>query len=129
LNIKGIGDCFIQFKDTKKKRLLKNALHVSELGINLVSQSKLVNNFTIGLPNLVLLVNNRTSDVLTEGKCINGLYYLPVRILKPKKPLLALLADSTSLNIEATASTTLVESTSSTLVDSTSFNIEEVTYF
>jgi len=75
----------------------------------------------------MLLVNNRTSNILIEGKCINRLYYLLVRILKPKRPLLALLANSTSLNIEATTSTTLVESTSSTLVNSTSFNIEEVT--
>jgi len=76
----------------------------------------------------MLLVNNRTSNILTEEKYINRLYYLPVRILKPKRPLLALLADSTSLNTEATASTTLVESTSSTLVSSTfSSNTEEVT--
>jgi len=75
----------------------------------------------------MLLVNNRISDILTEEKYINRLYYLPVRILKPKRPLLALLADSTSLNTEATTSTTLVESTSSTLVDSTFSNIEEVT--
>jgi len=76
----------------------------------------------------MLLVNNCINDILIEGKCINGLYYLLVRILKPKRPLLALLANSTSSNTEATASTTLIEFTSLTLVGSTfSSNTEEVT--
>ena len=84
LNILGIGHCLIQFKDTKKRGLLKNALHVLDLGVNLISQSKMVNNFTIRLPNIALIVNLQTCKILTRATIRNGLYYLPIRILKPE---------------------------------------------
>src|SRR5208337_5112920 len=47
LNIKGIGNLYIRYKDTGKKRLLKNTFHVPELGINIISQSKIKNNRSI----------------------------------------------------------------------------------
>ena len=84
LNIKGIGSIYIKFKDTHKKRLLNNVLHVPELGVNILSQSKLVNNFTIIMPYNCLIVDIKTSEILTTGHIQNGLYYLDVQILKEK---------------------------------------------
>ena len=43
IKILGIGNVYVQFKDTGVKLLLRNVLHVPELGINLINQSKMNN--------------------------------------------------------------------------------------
>src|SRR5208337_1846448 len=85
LNIKGIGNSYIRYRDTGKKRLLKNALHVPELGINIISQSKMKNHLSITTPITILLIDIKTGELLTKGKIIKGLYYLPIQVLYPKK--------------------------------------------
>src|SRR5208337_2180900 len=47
LNIKGIGNLYIRCRDTGKKRLLKNVLHVPEFNMNIISQSKIKNHLLI----------------------------------------------------------------------------------
>ena len=83
--IKGIGNAYIIFTDTGEKRLLKNALHVPDLGVNIISQSKIANHIAILTPSILFLVNKDTSSLLTIGKNISNLYYLPIKVLKPKE--------------------------------------------
>src|SRR5208337_3846918 len=85
LNIKGIGNSYIRYKDTGKKRLLKNALHVPEFGINIINQSKTKNHLSITTPIAILLIDIKTGELLTKGEMIKGLYYLPIQVLHPKE--------------------------------------------
>ena len=84
LNILGKGTAYVKFKDTRKKRLLADVLHVTELGVNIISQSSLINNFTITTPNSCIICDIHTSEVLTTGKMKNGLYWLDIEIMNPK---------------------------------------------
>ena len=74
LNILGKGTAYVKFKDTRKKRLLANILHVTKLGVNIISQSSLINNFTITIPNSCIICDIYTSEVLTTRKMKNSLY-------------------------------------------------------
>src|SRR5208337_4867757 len=85
LNIKGIGNLYIRCRDTGKKRLLKNVLHVPELGINIISQSKTKNHLSITTPIAILLIDIKTGELLTKGEIIKGLYYLPIQVLHSKE--------------------------------------------
>ena len=79
----GIGNAYIRCIDTGEKRLLKNALHVLDLGINIISQAKIANHIAIIIPNNLYIIDNTTSKILTIGEKVNNLYYLPIKIVKP----------------------------------------------
>src|SRR5208282_5029262 len=79
LNIKGIGNLYIRYRDTGKKRLLKNVLYVSELDINIISQSKMKNHLLIITPITILLIDIKTGELLTKGEMIKGLYCLLIQ--------------------------------------------------
>ena len=83
IRIQGIGNVYIQFKDTGTKMLLRNVLHVPELGVNLINQSKMTNHYSFLTPTNVVFINQHSGKIATIGDMINGLYYLPVRVLKP----------------------------------------------
>ena len=85
LTIQGVGDARIKFRDTRKVKLLENCFLVPELGINILSSSKLKNHFACTFPNSILLVNIHSGEILTQGTVIKGLYYLPIEILKPSQ--------------------------------------------
>jgi len=85
LNIKGIGNLYIRCRDTGKKRLLKNVFHVSEFGVNIISQFKTKNHLSITTPIAILLVDIKTGELLTKGEIIKGLYYLPIQVLHLKE--------------------------------------------
>jgi transposase InsO family protein len=85
ISIQGVGDTIIKFRDTRKTKILKNCFLVPELGINILSNSKLKNHFACTFPESILLVHLRTGELLTEGKMIKGLYYLPIEIVSPSK--------------------------------------------
>src|SRR5208282_1163347 len=85
LNIKGIGNSYIRYRDTGKKRLLKNVLHVPELGVNIISQFKMKNHLLIIIPITILLVDIKIGELLTKGEMIKGLYYLLIQVLYPKE--------------------------------------------
>ena len=85
LNIKGIGNLYIRYRDTGKKRLLKNALHVPEFDINIISQFKTKNHLLIITPIAILLIDIKIGELLTKGEIIKGLYYLPIQVLNLKE--------------------------------------------
>src|SRR5208282_5479478 len=85
LNIKGIGNSYIRCRDTGKKRLLKNVLHVPELSINIISQFKIKNHLSIITPITILLIDIKTGELLTKGEIIKGLYYLLIQVLYLKE--------------------------------------------
>jgi hypothetical protein len=81
ITVKGYGNVYVQFKDTKIKHLLRNCLYMPELGINLISQSELPENvYSIITFDSIYL--KKKNSLLTKGKKINNLYYLPVQVLK-----------------------------------------------
>ena len=83
INIQGIGNIYIQFKDTGTKLLLRNVLHVPELEVNLINQSKMTNYYSLLIPTNIIIFNYLSSKIATIGDIINGLYHLPVQILHP----------------------------------------------
>ena len=82
IKIQGIGNVYVQFKDTGTKLLLRNALHVPELGVNIVNQSKMTNHYSLLTPTNAIIFNYYSGKIATIGDMINGLYYLPVRVIK-----------------------------------------------
>lgn len=87
LNIQGIGTIYVQFQDTQKIRVLNNVLYVPELGINILSQSKLANNYTISFPSYCLIIDLINHTILTKGIVKSGLYYLSIVVLTQKSHL------------------------------------------
>ena len=81
VKIQGIGNVYIQFKDTGTKLLLRNALHVPELGVNIINQSKMTNHYSLLTPTNIIIFNHYSGKIATIGDMINGLYYLPVRVI------------------------------------------------
>lgn len=104
--IQGYGSCYIQFTDTKEKLLLRNCYYMPELGINLISQSQLTSLSSYCNTNTVILFRNSYSSsnpttnpinnaislngyVITRGKKLGKLYYLPVEVLHKPLSILA----------------------------------------
>lgn len=58
IEIKGMGNVYIKFKDTNISFILLNCLYMPQLGINLISQSELSSNYyTIFTNNNIYLKN------------------------------------------------------------------------
>ena len=54
---KGIGNVYIKFKNYNKAYMLKNCLYMPELGINLISQSEISNNYFTIFTSIKILVS------------------------------------------------------------------------
>jgi hypothetical protein len=61
---------------------------VPQFGINILSQSKMLNHFTISYPSGAFIAELKTGDILTKAEIINGLYYLPIEVLHLEERLL-----------------------------------------
>jgi hypothetical protein len=78
INIRGIGNVYIKFKDFNKAFLLKNCLYMPKLGINLISQSEISNNYYTIFTKDNVYLKNKQNVTITKGNKVNGLYYLDI---------------------------------------------------
>src|SRR5208337_4775980 len=53
--------------------------------MNIISQSKIKNHLSIITPITILLIDIKIGELLTKGKMIKGLYYLPIQVLYLKE--------------------------------------------
>ena len=85
ININGIGDVQVIFKNNNKKHQLKDCLYMPELGVNLISQSKMRDDYvSIFTKNNVVI--KYQDDVIACGHKINNLYYIDIdRVLMPNQ--------------------------------------------
>jgi hypothetical protein len=87
IDIKGTGNVYIYFIDTKLKCVLKNCLYMPELGINLISQGEL-NKETATLLTYKHIILKQGNKLITKGEKIQNLYYLPIKVLSSKENVL-----------------------------------------
>jgi hypothetical protein len=80
IEIKGIGNIYIEFLDTNIRLLLRNCLYMPELGVNLISQGELNDITTIFTKSNVFL-RNKDNKNITQGEKIGNLYFLPIRVI------------------------------------------------
>ena len=78
ITIKGIGNVYIKFKNYNKAYMLKDCLYMPELGINLISQSEISNNYFTIFTRDNIYIKNYKGTTITKGNKINGLYYLDI---------------------------------------------------
>jgi hypothetical protein len=108
--IKGIGDVNIHFIDTKIKCILKNCLYMPEIGINLISQGELnKETYTILTHDSIIIKQN--NKVITKGKKLQNLYYLPIKVLNTQERILNI-STNTSTNTNTNTNTNTSTSTS-----------------
>ena len=81
MEIKGCRDVYIILKDLNTRLLLSNYLFIPKLSVNLVSPSKLKGLYYIVTPKKVLLFGKK--GWISISNQVNGLYYIPVNVLKP----------------------------------------------
>ena len=72
---------YIILKDSNIRLLLSNYLFMPKLGVNLVSPSRLKGLYYIVTPEKVLLFGKKGWISISDQ--VNGLYYIPVNVLKP----------------------------------------------
>ena len=58
--------------------MLKDCLYMPELGINLISQSEISNNYFTIFTRDNIYIKNYKGTTITKGNKINGLYYLDI---------------------------------------------------
>jgi hypothetical protein len=97
INIKGTGNVYIYFIDTKLKCVLKNCLYMPELGINLISQGEL-NKETATLLTYKHIILKQGNKLITKGEKIQNLYYLPITVLSSKENILYSNTNSNTTN-------------------------------
>ena len=68
----------IRFLDTGHTLFLKDCLFMPNLGLNLISTSKLAQSYSLVTPTRALMFQK--GSLLTIGEQIKGLYYLPVQV-------------------------------------------------
>ena len=69
---------YIRFLDTGHTLFLKDCLFMPNLGLNLISTSKLAQSYSLVTPTRALMFQK--GSLLTIGEQIKGLYYLPVQV-------------------------------------------------
>ena len=72
---------YIILKDLNIRLFLSDCLFMPKLGVNLVSPSKLKGLYYIMTPKKALLFGKKGWISISDQ--VNGLYYMPVNILKP----------------------------------------------
>ena len=78
MKIKGSGRVLIRFLDSSHTLSLEDCLFMPNIGLNLISISKLKSN-TLVTPNKALMFSNE-GNLLTIGQQVKGLYYLPIQV-------------------------------------------------
>lgn len=83
IKITGTGNVFIKFKNNNKPYILKNCLYMPEIGMNIISQGQMDNNYeSLFKYNKVLI--KYQGNIIAQGNKIDNLYYLDVeRVIKP----------------------------------------------
>ena len=81
IEIKGYRDVYIILKDSNTRLFLSDCLFMPELGVNLVSPSRLKGLYHIVTPKKALLFGKKGWISISDQ--VNGLYYMPVDVLKP----------------------------------------------
>ena len=77
ININGIGDINVIFKHTNKTHKLKNCLYMPQMGINIISQSKMRDDYvSIFTKNKVFI--KFQNDVIASGRKVDNLYYIDI---------------------------------------------------
>ena len=84
MDIKGKGNLYITFKDSKVSLILKNCLFMLELGVNLISPSQLHGLYHLISPSIALLFN-KSKGLIYISHQVNSLYYIPINIIKLSK--------------------------------------------
>ena len=84
MDIKGKGNLYITFKDSKVSLILENCLFMPELGVNLISPSQLHGLYHLISPSIALLFN-KSKGLICISHQVNGLYYMPINVIKPSK--------------------------------------------
>ena len=81
MEIKGCRDVYIILKDSNTRLLLSDCLFMPKLGVNLVSPFRLKGLYHIVTPKKALLFGKK--GWISTSDQVNGLYYMPVDVLKP----------------------------------------------
>ena len=84
MDIKGKGNLYITFKDSKVNLILENCLFMPELGVNLISPSQLHGLYHLITPTKALLFS-KSQGLICISPQINGLYYMPINVVKSSK--------------------------------------------
>jgi hypothetical protein len=82
LDIQSVRDVRIKFRNTRIVKRLKNCFLVPQLGVNILSSSKMKNHFVCTFPTSIIIADIATGNVITKGAMLKGLYYLPVEVLQ-----------------------------------------------
>lgn len=81
LTVTGIGDLKLKCIDTGRSYTIKNVLFIPELGINLLSVSKLKGCYTLIDEDIGLKLFDKPSrQLITRGYHRKGLYYIPFKV-------------------------------------------------
>ena len=80
--ISGYRNIYLRFTDIGKIIILKDALYIPLLGINLISIYLLKDIVSTFISISIYIRIKSTNKLITVKELINGLYYLPIKILK-----------------------------------------------